>query len=86
MKIMKKVLILLLVSVFMFTAVAVFAGGETPREVFYSLDVNEDGRVIKEELMVIYPSKTVLEEKFTIFDKDGNGYVELHEFIELYNK
>lgn len=83
---MKRVLILLLVSVFMFTAVAVFAGGETPHEVFYSLDVNKNGRVIKEELRIIYPSKTVLEEKFIIFDKDGNGYVELDEFIEIYNK
>ncbi|MDO9528750.1 MAG: EF-hand domain-containing protein [Syntrophales bacterium] len=86
MKIMKRALILLLVSVFMFTAVPVFAGGETPQEVFYSLDVNKDGRVIKEELRIIYPSKTVLEEKFIIFDKDGNGYVELDEFIEIYNK
>ena len=83
---LKIALILFLVCVFMVTSVAVFAGGETPQEVFYSLDVNKDGRVIKEELLVIYPDKTVLEERFIEFDKDGNGYVELHEFVQYYNK
>jgi len=83
---MKRLVILVLVCVFMFAPVAVFAGGETPQEVFYSLDVNKDGRVIKEELMVIYPDKTVLEKKFIEFDKNGNGYIEIDEFVEFYNK
>jgi len=84
---MKRLVILVLVCVFVFAPVAaVFAGGETPQEVFYSLDVNKDGRVIKEELMVIYPDKTVLEKKFIEFDKNGNGYIEIDEFVEFYNK
>lgn len=87
MKRMKRALILFLVCVFMFTpAAVVFAGGETPQEVFYSLDVNKDGRIIKEELIVIYPDRTVLEKKFIEFDKNGNGYIEQHEFVEYYNR
>ncbi len=87
MKRLKTALIFLLVCVFMFTPVAVvFAGGETPQEVFYSLDVNHDGRIIKEELVIIYPDKTVLETKFIEFDKNGNGYIEQDEFIEIYKK
>jgi len=86
MKRLKIALILLLVPVFMFTAVAVFAGGETPQEVFYSLDVNHDGRIIKEELVIIYPDKTVLETRFIEFDKNGNGYIEIDEFVVYYKK
>ncbi len=83
---MKKLVSLLLVGVFVFVAVPAFAGGETPQEVFYSLDVDKDGKVIKEELIAIYPDKAVVEQKFTIFDKDGDGYIVIDEFIEVYAK
>ncbi len=51
---------------------------------FYSLDVNHDGTVVKEELMIIYPDKVFLAEKFTYFDKDGDGDIEMEEFVEVY--
>ncbi len=51
---------------------------------FYSLDVNNDGTVVKEELMVIYPDMVFLEEKFTFFDRDVNGYIVKEEFVEVY--
>ena len=83
---MKKLISLLLIGVFVFVAVPAFAGGETPQEVFYSLDVNKDGKVIKEELIVLYPDKAVVEKKFTLFDKNGDGYIVIEEFVELYEK
>ncbi len=79
---MKKLVFWLLLC--MFVAIPAFAGDKTPQEVFYSLDVNKDGKVIKEELMVIYPDKVVLEEKHAFFDKDGNGHIVLEEFVEVY--
>jgi Ca2+-binding EF-hand superfamily protein len=51
---------------------------------FYSLDVNNDGTVVKEELMVIYPDMVILEEKYTFFDQDGSEYIVIEEFAEVY--
>ncbi len=51
---------------------------------FYSLDVNHDGTVVKEELMIIYPDMVLLAEKFTYFDKDGDGDIEIEEFVDVY--
>jgi hypothetical protein len=53
-------------------------------EMFYSLDVNNDGTVVKEELMLIYPDAVILEEKYTLFDQDGSGYIVVEEFVEAY--
>jgi hypothetical protein len=79
---MKKLVFCLLFC--MFAAVPAFAGDKTPQEMFYSLDVNNDGNVIKEELAVLYPDKVVLEEKYVYFDKDSNGQIVMEEFVEAY--
>ncbi len=83
---MKKLVLLLLVCVFLVVSGPVFAGGETPEGMFYSLDIDNDGKVIKEELIVLYPDKAVLEEKYTIFDKNGDGYIVVDKFVEIYDK
>ena len=61
-----------------------FDEGEAAQAMFYSLDVNNDGTVVKEELMVIYPDMVILEEKYTFFDRDGNGYIVMDEFVDIY--
>ncbi len=61
-----------------------FDEGEAAQAMFYSLDVNNDGTVVKEELIVIYPDMVILAEKFTYFDKDGDGDIEIEEFVEVY--
>jgi hypothetical protein len=53
-------------------------------EMFYSLDMNNDGTVVREELMIIYPDAVVLAEKFTYFDENGDGAVVEEEFVEAY--
>ena len=53
-------------------------------EMFYSLDVNHDGTVAREELMIIYPDMVILAEKYTYFDKDGDGTIVEEEFVEAY--
>ncbi len=58
--------------------------GETAQAMFYSLDVNHDGTIAKEELMVIYPDMVILAEKFTTFDNDGDGDIEMEEFVDAY--
>ncbi|MFH1950990.1 MAG: EF-hand domain-containing protein [Pseudomonadota bacterium] len=67
-------------------SIPVFGGGEKPQSVFYSLDVNKDGKVVKEELLVLYPDKAIAETKLTIFDKNGDGYIVIEEFVEVYGK
>ncbi len=51
---------------------------------FYFLDVNSDGTVVREELMIIYPDAVILAEKYTTFDKDGDGEIVMEEFVEAY--
>lgn len=53
-------------------------------EMFYSLDVNNDGTVVREELMLIYPGTVILAEKFTYFDENGDGTIVEEEFVEAY--
>jgi len=59
---------------------------EAAQAMFYSLDVNHDGTVSKEELMVIYPDAVIVAEKYTIFDKDADGDIEKEEFIDAYSE
>jgi Ca2+-binding EF-hand superfamily protein len=51
---------------------------------FYSLDVNHDGTVVREELMIIFPDTVILAEKFTYFDANGDGTIVEEEFVEAY--
>ncbi len=53
-------------------------------EMFYSLDMNHDGTVAREELMIIYPDMVILAEKFTYFDENGDGTIVEEEFVEAY--
>ena len=53
-------------------------------EMFYSLDVNHDGTIVREELIIIYPDMVILAEKFTYFDENGDGTVVEEEFVEAY--
>jgi hypothetical protein len=57
---------------------------EYARAMFYSLDMNHDGTVVREELMIIYPDTVILAEKFTYFDEDGDGTIVEEEFVEAY--
>ena len=61
-----------------------FDEGEAAQAMFYSLDMNNDGTIVKEELMLIYPDMIILEEKYTFFDRDGNGYIVMEEFVDIY--
>ncbi len=61
-----------------------FDEGEAAQAMFYSLDVNNDGTVVKEELIIIYPDMVILAEKFTTFDNDGDGDIEMEEFVDAY--
>ncbi len=65
-------------------AYSTFDEGEAAQAMFYSLDVNHDGTVAKEELMVIYPDMIILAQKFMTFDKDGDGYIVIEEFVDVY--
>jgi len=62
-----------------------FDEGEATQAMFYILDVNHDGTVAREELMVIYPDMVILAEKLTTFDKDGDGDIEMEEFVDVYS-
>jgi hypothetical protein len=53
-------------------------------EMFYSLDVNHDGTVVREELMIIFPDAVILAEKYTYFDQNGDGIIVEEEFVEAY--
>ncbi len=65
-------------------AYSAFDEGEAAQAMFYSLDVNHDGMITKEELMVIYPDMVILAQKFMTFDKDGDGDIEMEEFVDAY--
>ena len=58
--------------------------GEEAQAIFDALDVNHDGTIAREELMVIYPDTVFVAEKFTTFDKDSDGDIEIEEFVEVY--
>lgn len=82
---MRKVMVLLSIAVFFLTTVPGFGGGESPQAIFYSLDVNHDGRIIKKELCALYPDKVICERKFLLFDKNGDGYIIIQEFVAAYD-
>ena len=58
--------------------------GESPEMVYYSIDADMDGRLVKEELCALYTSGAVCEEKYTYFDRNGNGYIVIDEFVAVY--
>jgi hypothetical protein len=74
----------LLSGVLCFAAYACGGGGEAPQAVFESIDVNDDGSVVKEEICAYYTDATVCEEKYTLYDENGDGYIVLEEFVASY--
>ena len=84
---MKKIVLLLLLAVFVLTAAPVFAASEKPENpeaVFVSIDVDKDGKVTRQELCAIFADKVGCEEKFIVYDKNGDGYIVKEEFVEAH--
>ena len=59
-------------------------GKPSPEAVFESIDVDDNGKVMKEELCALYTDTAVCEEKFEFYDKNGDGYVAHDEFVTTY--
>jgi Ca2+-binding EF-hand superfamily protein len=59
-------------------------GDQAAAEMFYSLDMNHDGTIAREELMIIYPDTVILAEEYTHFDQNGDGTIVEEEFVEAY--
>jgi hypothetical protein len=59
-------------------------GDQAAAEMFYSLDMNHDGTIAREELMIIYPDAVILAEEYTHFDQNGDGTIVEEEFVEAY--
>ena len=82
---MKKFALIALLSLFLpGTLCACGDGKPSPETVFESIDVDHNGKVMKEELCALYSDKAVCEEKFEFFDKNGDGYVAHDEFVATY--
>ena len=59
-------------------------GKPSPEAVFESIDVDDNDKVVKEELCALYTDAAVCEEEFEFYDKNGDGYVAYDEFVTNY--
>jgi len=83
---MKKLVLFMVMIFFAMTAVNVFAGGDSPESIFYSLDVDKDGKVSREELCAYYTDTVVCTERFYFYDRNDDDELSLEEFVGLAGK
>jgi len=83
---MKKLVLFMVMIFFVMTAVNVFAGGENIESIFYSLDMDKDGNVTREELCVYYTDTEVCSERFYFYDRNDDDKLSLEEFVGLAGK
>ncbi len=83
---MKKLALFMVMIFFAMTAVNVFAGGESIESIFYSLDMDKDGNVTREELCVYYTDVEVCSERFYFYDQNNDDKLSLEEFVGLAGK
>ena len=83
---MKKSVLFMVMIFFAMTGTNVFAGGETLESIFYSLDLDKDGKVTQEELCVYYTDTVVCAERFYFYDRNDDDELSLEEFVGLADK
>jgi len=83
---MKKLVLFMVMIFFVMTAANVFAGGESIESIFYSLDMDKDGNVTREELCVYYTDTEVCSERFYFYDRNDDDKLSLEEFVGLAGK
>ena len=78
---MKKFLIIVFILLIFVPVLAMARSGKFESRLFWSVDLNKDGRISKEEAKALH--NLADDEIFTRYDKDESGYITSLEFIEF---